>query len=192
MSKCRLQTQRGFTLLEVLIAVVVFAIGLLGIAGLQVAGMRFTHGSQLRAVATMQAESMADRMRANRTGVRDGDYNIVGAMPTAITTDCTSEACAPAELAEYDLVAWNSGITDKPDESNNTTLPGGQGVVCIDSTPNDGDDTGWECDNTGIVYAIKLVWDERTVGSDDLVTDSDGNAGEGDTRKQFLYVRVVP
>ena len=92
---CRQTKQTGFTLLEVLIAVVVFAIGLLGIAGLQVAGLRFTHGSQLRAVATMQAESMADRMRANMTGVRNGDYN-VDDMPTSFDTDCGAEDCTPA------------------------------------------------------------------------------------------------
>lgn len=191
-SECRHPTQKGFTLLEVLVAVVVFAIGLLGIAGLQVAGMRFTHGSQLRAVATMQAENMADRMRANITGVRNGDYNITGAMPTSYDTDCGAEECSPAELAEYDLVLWNDGVAGKPNESNAATLPGGDGVVCIDSTPDDGNDADWACDNEGIVYAIKLMWQERTVGADDLVEDEGGDAGVADFRKQFLFVRVVP
>lgn len=185
-------SQRGFTLLEVLIAVVVFAIGLLGIAGLQVAGMRFTHGSQLRAVAAMQADSMAERMRANMTGVRDGDYNITGAMPTSFDTDCGAEACTPAELAEYDLVLWNDGAEGKPDESNATTLPSGRGIVCIDSTPDDGDESDWECDNEGIVYAVKLTWKERTVGADDVVENDEGETVESDTRDQFLFVRVVP
>ncbi|MGE3772890.1 MAG: type IV pilus modification protein PilV [Gammaproteobacteria bacterium] len=189
MNHCRHEIQKGFTLLEVLIAVVVFAIGLLGIAGLQVAGMRFTHGSQLRAVATMQAENMADRMRANMTGVRDGDYNITGAMPTSFETDCGAEECTPAELAEYDLVLWNDGAAGKPNESNATTLPGGEGVVCLDSTPDDGDAADWACDSEGIVYAVKLTWNERTVGADDVV---EGEDEESDRRKQFLFVRVVP
>jgi len=189
---CRHQTQKGFTLLEVLIAVVVFAIGLLGIAGLQVAGMRFTHGSQLRAVATMQAENMADRMRANAAGVRDGHYNITGAMPTSFSVDCSAAECTPEDLARYDLVLWNSGASGKPDESNAKTLPGGKGVVCNDSTPDDGNESNWACDNTGIVYAIKLAWDERTVGDDDLAKNDEGEPEAGDTRKQLLFVRVIP
>ncbi len=185
------QTQRGFTLLEVLIAVVVFAIGLLGIAGLQVAGMRFTHGSQLRAVATMQAENLADRMRANIVGVRSGLYNITGTMPDSYDTDCGASACTPAELARYDLVMWNVDVTGKPNESNAAVLPGGVGVVCLDSTPNDGDSSNWACDGLGIAYAIKIAWDERTVGADDLVSNGSDPATQGDIRKQLLVVRVV-
>lgn len=193
MIKSRFKSQGGFTLLEVLIAVVVFAIGLLGIAGLQVAGMRFTHGSQLRAVATMQAENMAERIRANRAGARDGHYNVTGDMPTAYTTDCSTEECTPSELAVFDLVSWNEeGDGARPEESNADTLPGGDGTVCIDSTPDDGDADDWACDNEGIVYAVKLVWDERTVGADDLGEDEDGNAAVADTAQQFLFVRVVP
>ena len=193
MTRFRNQAQSGFTLLEVLIAVVVFAIGLLGIAGLQVAGMRFTHGSQLRAVATMQAENIADRMRANGIGVRDGHYNVEGTMPTSYSTNCATEPCTPAQLAEYDLVKWNVLAADgELKESNPDTLPGGDGVVCIDSTPDDGTPDDWACDNTGIVYAIKLVWNERTVGANDVVEGDDGESAEGDFRQQFLFVRVVP
>jgi len=191
----RSRIQAGFTLLEVLVAVVIFSIGLLGIAGLQVAGMRYTHGSQLRAVATMQAENMADSMRANRTGVTDGHYNIQGGMPTSYPTDCTVDACGPAQLALFDLVTWNAtGEQTKPRESNADVLPGGDGVVCIDSTPNDGAPSDWACDNLGTVYAVKLVWNERSVG-DWEQDEGDGGDDEADTadiNQQFLFVRFVP
>jgi type IV pilus assembly protein PilV len=186
--------ERGFTLLEVLIAIVVFSIGLLGIAGLQVAGMRYTHGSQLRSVATMQAENMADAMRANRVGVADGHYNVTGAMPAAADKDCSAESCTPAELAEFDLATWNSAADDgKPHESNGDVLPGGEGIVCIDSTPNDGDAADWACDDTGTVYAVKLVWQERTMGDWEQAEDGGGgDADSEDLQQQFLFLRVVP
>ena len=67
--------QRGFTLLEVLIAIVIFSIGLMGIAGLQASGMRYTQDSQLRTIAIAQAETMADRMRADPVGVSNSKDN---------------------------------------------------------------------------------------------------------------------
>lgn len=188
-------TQAGFTLLEVLVAVVIFSIGLLGIAGLQVAGMRYTHGSQLRAVATMQAENMADSMRANRTGLTDGHYNVQEEMPTSYPVDCTVGACGPEQLAIFDLVTWNAaGDASKPRESNADVLPGGDGVVCIDSTPNDGVPANWACDNQGTVYAVKLVWNERSVGDWEQEEGEQGDE-EGDSadiNQQFLFVRFVP
>ena len=173
----------GFTLVEILIAIVVFSIGLLGIAGLQVSGMRFTQGSQLRSVAAMQAGSMADRMRANRVGFRTGAYNSGGTMPTSSTKDCAVVSCTPAETATFDLVNWNSsGGSSKPTQSNADLLPGGNGVVCIDSTPDDGTAAGWACDGTGAIYAVKVVWTERTANASD---------GSGDTEAKRMVMRVM-
>ncbi|MDH4383537.1 MAG: type IV pilus modification protein PilV [Gammaproteobacteria bacterium] len=174
---------RGFTLIEVLVALAIFTIGLLGIAGLQVAGMRFTQGAQLRSVATIQAENMADRMRANRVGVLNGFYNTEGKMPSSITKDCNVNSCSPAELASFDLFNWNTANgSSKPRESNPDALPGGSGVVCLDSTPIDGIPGDWQCDNLGIVYAIKLTWDERTASGSDTTDD---------TNQRLLVMRVL-
>lgn len=181
----------GFTLLEILIAIVIFSIGLLGIAGLQVKGMRFTQGSQLRAIATAQAENMADRMRANGAGMDTGLYNIRGAMPVTSTADCSNATCTPAQLATYDLVTWNVATTDatKPKASNADTLPGGAGMVCIDSTPDDGNPAAWACDYLGSVYAIKIAWTERAVDRRDRVANPDVT---GDTGMKLLVMRVIP
>lgn len=183
----------GFTLLEVLIAIVIFSIGLLGIAGLQVAGMRFTHGSQLRAVATMQAENLVDRMRANMRGVGDGLYNITGTMPSTYPIDCDAAQCTYAQLATFDLAAWNTTPANsaKARESNADVLPGGAGVVCLDSTPTDGCPSDWKCDNVGVIYAIKVTWTERSSGKDDV--DSGAQCGgDSDTGTKRLVMRVIP
>src|SRR3989304_2728195 len=66
---------QGFTLIEVLITVVVMAVGLLGLAGLQALSLRYNHDSALKNVATHQIQEIADRMRANQSGTSSGSYN---------------------------------------------------------------------------------------------------------------------
>ena len=57
--------QQGFTLIEVLVTVIIMAVGLLGVAGLQLAGMRSNHSAFLRTQATIAAYDLIDRMRAD-------------------------------------------------------------------------------------------------------------------------------
>lgn len=182
------QQHDGFTLVEILIAIVIFSIGLLGIAGLQVAGMRYTHGSQLRSVAVSQAESMADLMRANEFGVQKGYYNQGASMPTSAPYDCGTVVCASEDRATYDLVTWNKATDGLPREANEEVLPLGTGAVCRDSTPNDGDSTDWACDNLGNVYAIKLQWTERTTGREDVVHEEDVDSAASENK---VFVMTV-
>ena len=180
---------QGFTLIEVLIAIVIFSIGLLGIASLQIAGMRFTHGSQLRSVATLQAESIADLMRANEFGVRNGFYNkALTGMPTSFTVDCSTTVCTSQDRADFDLVTWNQTTTGQPNQANDQVLPQGEGIVCRDSTPNDGISTAWDCDNLGSIFAIKIEWAERIVGA----TDREVGGSAQDTQNQVFVMSVLP
>lgn len=86
--------QRGFTLIEVLIAVLVLAIGLLGLASLTAVSMQYNRGALLRTQATNLAYDITDAMRANRARALAGDYD--------------TEDCDPAgdTLADDDLSAW--------------------------------------------------------------------------------------
>lgn len=68
--------QSGFSLLEVLIGVVVFAIGLLGMAALQMNALKSNHSSSLRTQAVVLSYFMFDAMRANRADVESGNYNL--------------------------------------------------------------------------------------------------------------------
>lgn len=68
--------QSGFSLLEVLIGVVVFAIGLLGMAALQMNALKSNHSSSLRTQAVILSYFMFDAMRANRADVENGNYNL--------------------------------------------------------------------------------------------------------------------
>lgn len=136
----------GFAMLEVLITIVVIAIGLLGLAGLQATGLRNNHSAHLRSVATQLASDMADRMRANMAGFNADEYNNK-ATPLGQPT-CP---CLPADMANSDLFEWSIALT---------ALPSGEGLVCRDSTP--GDDA---CDNLGSLYIVQVKWDDNKSGA---------------------------
>ncbi|AHE67679.1 type IV pilus modification protein PilV [Legionella oakridgensis] len=134
------QCQKGFTLIEVLISVVILAIGLLGIAAIQLNMIRYNHSAQMRSIAIAQANNMIDRMRANYTGVKTGLYNNVSGIPA--NPGCTT--CNSSQIAQLDTYQWNS--------NNALLLPSGQGTVI----------------NNGNHYTITLYWDNNRTGATGL------------------------
>jgi type IV pilus assembly protein PilV len=149
-------SQGGFTLLEVLVAIVVLAFGLLGLAGLQAASLRNNHSAYLRSQATLLAYDMADRMRANPEAAKNGDYNT--AAPANNAQCFTTGGCTFTQMAQQDKFEWAAAVA--------TAMPSGQAIVCLDSTsdPESGADTPTfadpKCDNTGTVYAVKIWWND--------------------------------
>jgi type IV pilus assembly protein PilV len=109
--------QHGFTLLELLIALLVLSIGLLGLAALQTIGLRSNQMGSMRTVATQTAYDITDRMRANPDGMTIANqYYVLGtgdATP-GIATDCDAEACNTQELADFDLGQWRTRINSLP------------------------------------------------------------------------------
>jgi type IV pilus assembly protein PilV len=77
---------RGFTLVEVLVALVVLSIGLLGIASLQLSSLRWNHGASKRSQATLLAYDILDRMRANTAAAKNNEYS-GGTSGTVATAD---------------------------------------------------------------------------------------------------------
>lgn len=75
------RAQSGMGMIEVLVAVLVLAIGLLGLAALQVSSMQFTTTAQARSQATLLAHDVLERMRANRTNVGGYDSALPGDPP---------------------------------------------------------------------------------------------------------------
>ncbi len=122
----------GFTLLEVLVALLVLSIGLLGLAGLQTFSLKFNAQSYQRTQATLLIDSMVDRMRANPDGVNNNIYNNVPLGTPASTYTYAAgcpDACGNAdELAKYDLYQWLTAI------SAPGMLTGGQGGISFDGT----------------------------------------------------------
>jgi type IV pilus assembly protein PilV len=109
----------GFSLIEVLIAITLLALGLLGVARLQASTIGYNHGAYLRSQATLQIYDMADRMRSNVPGVVAGSYNALTGIPA--DPGCLSTGCTPAQMATLDAFEWNT--------NNQSLLPTGTGTV---------------------------------------------------------------
>jgi len=146
--------QSGFSLIESLIAMLVVAVAALAMGALQLNSLRSTGGSLLRTIATQQAYDIADRARANLPAYRTGAYVGTGTNHAA----CFSSGCTTAQQAAMDLYLWN--------QANASLLPSGQGVVCVDSTPNDCTPAAPACDGVvGANLAVKIWWDYDRSGS---------------------------
>lgn len=109
----------GFTLLEVLVALVVLSIGLLGLSGLQTTGLRNNYSAFQRSQATLVTTDIIDRMRANRSAASDGDYNIAY-NGTPIHVSCSS--CSKTQVAQRDIELWREYVE---------RLPAGEGFVNV-------------------------------------------------------------
>ena len=147
--------QHGFTLLEVLITVVILSIGILGLAGLQFNALRSNQSAAQSTTAVLQVIDAADRLRGNLAGVALNQYDLLtGSNKT--DPGCIQTGCTAAQLAQYDDWAWQQIIK---------TLPKGQGVICLDSTPNDGTSSSEaKCNGSttnGLrIFAAKVWWDD--------------------------------
>jgi len=137
---------RGFSIVEVLVALVVLATGMLGIASLYVTTLRASGSAISRMQAVNLASDLGDRIRANRTAAEA--YEGAAADP-ADAGAClgTTADCTPAEIAAQDLLLWGQQIA--------ATMPSGAtGTVGV--VPQAG----------GIAaYEIQIVWTEPGEGN---------------------------
>lgn len=101
----------GFSLVEVLVTIVITAVGVLGAAALQLNAVKFNQVADMRSQATFFAYGMADRMRANREAARAGRYDL----------DLDDDAPAGTAVHEVDLRDWLNALAAR--------LPGGDGAI---------------------------------------------------------------
>jgi len=109
-----IKKQSGFNLIEVMVSLVIFSIGLLGLAGLQQVGLAQNTTAMQRTIAMSQAYDLIDRMRNNKTT----DYSAASA---ASVPNCITAPCNSSQIASYDLYEWNLAIAN--------ALPNGVGFI---------------------------------------------------------------
>jgi len=139
--------QRGVGLIEVLIALLVLSIGLLGLAALQTQALKFNQGAFLRTHATTLAYDVLDRMRANREQAST-TTSYVTAAGTGIPTgaNCESADCSPGDMAKYDLNQWKTALAAR--------LPNGDGAISV----------------SGSIFTVTTQWDSRDDGNNVTLT----------------------
>lgn len=171
----------GFTLLEVLLTLVILAIGLLGLAGMQMVGLKSNGTANYRSIATQVAAEMAERMRINACGVdtlpprfaavtRADDAANCNALPNPYcgawrngAAAVSGMACTPAQMANYDInvmycgEAMNQATPSMRTPAGLKLIPGGDMTITCKDNP---------C-QIGSKYTITVTWNERPEGATD-------------------------
>lgn len=131
----RRATQRGMTLVEVLVTLIVISVGLLGVAALQLTTLKSNQEAYIRSQASALSNFILDRMRANQSafaaGEYDVDFNGVGVSGTT---------------AGDDLAAWQAQI--------DRLMPGG-------NLPEGDDDAAGRIERDGNIVTVEIRWSER-------------------------------
>ena len=167
--------QHGVTMIEVLIAIVVLSFGMLGLLGLLTNGLKMTSSSQYRTIAAQQLTSIADMINANPeivakyappSGTVNSNHCFNAACTTTVSTNTVTTGSPPVTTTstsitsalpatDYDL--WQSELRTKlPPFPATANL----GIVCLDSTPADGDSSNFACDGSGRL-TVKICWNEQ-------------------------------
>jgi type IV pilus assembly protein PilV len=169
------RNQSGFTLVEIMVSIVILGVGLLGLTGLQMSGLKNTQTATQARYSTLLAYDMVERMQSNPYSVKEGAYNNVSATSHSCTSTCSAD-----DQAELDMYEWSAELTAK--------LPLGTGVVCIDSTPTRDDTPATPaCDGIGSAYVIKIWWDRDGSGA-----ISNDNQDADDERDIPLIISFQP
>lgn len=156
MSRKPVPRTRGFSLIEVLVALIIIAIGLLGMASIQALAVGSTGVARTRSIAAIQVSSLAAAMHANKgywgSGVAPSPIGVssaaVSSSPAiASYADCTAAACtSAAQMALYDLSSWGTNLA--------TVLPNGTATITCTTTVG-----------SPVTCNVAVTWSEKYVAA---------------------------
>lgn len=152
---------RGFSLLEVMIALVIFSVGILGMAGLLMLSVRTNHSAYLRSQAGFLAQGIGDRMRLNMPALWTDAYNLTYPV-TGTAPGCTAAApCTIAEIVTRDSILWSNSLSQllpAPTASIGCTLNAGAlmptPAEIVERAPFNG------------LCTVTITWSEASLNSD--------------------------
>lgn len=188
-AKCRPGRQQGFGLIEVLITILVLAVGMLAVASLELFSKRSNFDAAQRTGAANLAQDLLERMRSNPEGLIDYIPAAElggGTLGSAPPSDCGNAAsdCNATDVANFDLWQWEQ-VLDGAMEQTDGVATGGlvQPTACI---------TGPLAGGTGI-YAVAIAWRGMNETADPDTNDcgaGSGNYGDNDTYRRVLVIRT--
>jgi type IV pilus assembly protein PilV len=162
------RSQHGFTLVEILVAIVVLSFGVLGVVGMQAAALQSNRSARNQSTAVALGRELADMMRGNKdvalaTSTTANPYliaNYTGTAPT-ITANCFTSACTSTlAVAQFDMDQWLARVS--------AALPQARVVVCFDDTPY-ASSTGlpqWACTSAANqTLVVKIGWTQKSLDS---------------------------
>lgn len=151
----------GATLLEILVALVILSIGMLGVGALQTKALRSSQDSYFLSQAAFLADEMAERLRANHSSLTpaSSNYNGINAMTdySSLPSSYKSMSCAngnvcnASDMAKYDIAQWlnavNDGTRGLPLGAAKITWSGGTATIILRWQP--GQSGEGNCDSSG-------------------------------------------
>lgn len=176
-------TPRGFTLVEILVAIIVLSFGVLGMVGLQAAALQSNRAARSQSTAVALGRELADMMRGNKdialltTAANPYlvDYQDNKTLSKAAPVDCVKRACSPSEMGQFDMWQWLSRVE--------AALPQPRVVVCFDDTPYSAD-TGrpqWDCRSEGKdMLVVKIGWTDQALGRSAAAPNAEPQRVRGD------------
>lgn len=152
----RAVNQRGFSLIEVMVAMLILAVGGAGLTLLLLTSIQGTAQAQERSMVTLQASELAQLIHANPSTL--GHFIYAAAEPVNCRDDIP---CPTIDWASSHLQKWQQALEQSASRA--------QGLVCMDSSPLDGEPGELACDGTGEAL-VKIVWQEQARGQRTLET----------------------
>ena len=180
--------QSGLTLIEILVTLVIMAVGLLGLAGLQSAAIKGSADISQRSQALWLANSLADRMRANTEGI--GSYaSLSTSSCSAPATNCSDHganvsgsACTPTQIATFDV--WEVACGQAAAANTLTNAVDSLDVTAVNISKT----TMKEQDISNTVYTVSVVYNSKLVNNSKVLSASARSAQQSQT----VSVKVVP
>lgn len=192
-----LHNQRGVSLIDAMIAAIIFSFGLLAITALQIMTKQSNHEAMQRSYAAYMAYDLLERVRLNSaypdtltTAPPLSRYlsstwlNSAVSESSSTTPDCSTANCSYLQRADWDVLEWRKALTGFSESSAANDAAGGlvDPVVCFEPT-------GGQASGERGEYTLTIVWRGQTAIKDDRIDFcGDGRYGSNNEFRRVMQL----